>query len=51
MKNPLRFFAVDSILLPVCCFAEAFTIEQVLKRALSIWPNDCGNPIRPLNGQ
>jgi dipeptidyl aminopeptidase/acylaminoacyl peptidase len=30
VKNPLRFSAVVSILLPVCCFAEAFTIEQVL---------------------
>ena len=30
MKTPLRCAAVVSVLLPVCCFAEAFTIEQVL---------------------
>src|SRR5207249_4952516 len=30
MKIPLRCAAVVSVLLPVCCFAEAFTIEQVL---------------------
>ena len=30
VKTPLRYIAVVSILLPVCCFAEAFTIEQVL---------------------
>ncbi len=30
MKISVRFFAVVSVLLPVCCFAEAFTIEQVL---------------------
>jgi dipeptidyl aminopeptidase/acylaminoacyl peptidase len=30
VKNPLRCIAVVSILLPICCFAEAFTIEQVL---------------------
>ncbi len=30
MKTSLRFAAVVSVLLPVCCFAEAFTIEQVL---------------------
>jgi Tol biopolymer transport system component len=30
VKTPLRCVAVVSVLLPVCCFAEAFTIEQVL---------------------
>ena len=32
MKVPLRcvVVAVVTVLLPVCCFAEAFTIEQVL---------------------
>jgi dipeptidyl aminopeptidase/acylaminoacyl peptidase len=30
VKISVHFFAVVSILLPVCCFAEAFTIEQVL---------------------
>ena len=30
MKTSLRCAAVVSVLLPVCCFAEAFTIEQVL---------------------
>ena len=30
MKILLRCAALVSILLPVCCFAEAFTIEQVL---------------------
>jgi dipeptidyl aminopeptidase/acylaminoacyl peptidase len=30
MKTPLRCAAVVSVLLPTCCFAEAFTIEQVL---------------------
>jgi dipeptidyl aminopeptidase/acylaminoacyl peptidase len=30
MKTSLRCIAVVSVLLPVCCFAEAFTIEQVL---------------------
>ena len=30
MKISLRCAALVSILLPVCCFAEAFTIEQVL---------------------
>jgi dipeptidyl aminopeptidase/acylaminoacyl peptidase len=30
VKTLLRCVAVVSILLPVCCFAEAFTIEQVL---------------------
>src|SRR6266403_6133180 len=30
MKTPLCCVAVVSILLPACCFAEAFTIEQVL---------------------
>jgi len=30
VKAPLRCVAVVSVLLPVCCFAEAFTIEQVL---------------------
>jgi dipeptidyl aminopeptidase/acylaminoacyl peptidase len=30
VKTPLRWVAVVSVLLPVCCFAEAFTIEQVL---------------------
>jgi hypothetical protein len=29
-KTSLRCVAVVSVLLPVCCFAEAFTIEQVL---------------------
>jgi dipeptidyl aminopeptidase/acylaminoacyl peptidase len=30
VKTSLRFAAVVSVLLPVCCFAEVFTIEQVL---------------------
>src|SRR6266516_3566716 len=30
MKTSLRCVAVVSVVLPVCCFAEAFTIEQVL---------------------
>ena len=30
MKSSLRCVAVVSVLLPVCCFAETFTIEQVL---------------------
>jgi dipeptidyl aminopeptidase/acylaminoacyl peptidase len=30
VKTSLRCVAVVSVLLPVCCFAEAFTIEQVL---------------------
>ena len=30
MKTSLRCVAVVSVLLPVCCFPEAFTIEQVL---------------------
>jgi dipeptidyl aminopeptidase/acylaminoacyl peptidase len=30
VKTLLRWVAVVSVLLPVCCFAEAFTIEQVL---------------------
>jgi dipeptidyl aminopeptidase/acylaminoacyl peptidase len=30
VKTSLRCVAVGSLLLPVCCFAEAFTIEQVL---------------------
>src|SRR5205809_409363 len=30
MKIPLRCVAVVSVFLPVCCFAETFTIEQVL---------------------
>ena len=29
-KTRLRFVAVVSVLLPVCCSAQAFTIEQVL---------------------
>ena len=29
-KTPLRCVAAVSVLLPVCCFAEAFSIEQVL---------------------
>jgi dipeptidyl aminopeptidase/acylaminoacyl peptidase len=30
VKIPVRCVAVVSVLLPVCCFAEGFTIEQVL---------------------
>ena len=30
MKTPLRCVTVASIILPVCSFAEAFTIEQAL---------------------
>src|SRR5436309_14016337 len=30
MRIPLRCVAVVSVLLPVCCLAEAFTIGQVL---------------------
>ncbi|HEY3660284.1 MAG TPA: prolyl oligopeptidase family serine peptidase [Candidatus Udaeobacter sp.] len=30
MKIPFRCVAVVSVLLPLCCFAEGFTIEQVL---------------------
>ena len=30
MKIPVCCLAVVSVLLPVCCFAESFTIEQVL---------------------
>src|SRR5205814_7739717 len=30
VKTQLRCVAVVSVLLPACCFAEAFTIEQVL---------------------
>ena len=30
MKIPVRCVAVVSIFLPICCFAEGFTIEQVL---------------------
>ena len=30
MKTSFRFIAAVSVLLPVCCFAETFTIEQVL---------------------
>src|SRR5438132_3171430 len=30
MKTSLRCVAVVSVVLPVCCFAEAFTVEQVL---------------------
>ena len=30
MKIPVRCVAVVSVFLPICCFAEGFTIEQVL---------------------
>ena len=30
MKTSLRYVGIVSVLLPVCCFAETFTIEQVL---------------------